>query len=74
MSFQMERSDQESGSLMIEQFCQWPLVLWAGIWSSWAELMWPRPTLPAPPPHLSEHEQLIVPEPIEETGECSLFA
>ena len=74
MSFQVKGSDQAAGPLILERFWQWPVVLWAGNWSTWAELMWPRPALLPPHPHSSEHDQLIVPEPIEATGERSLFA
>ena len=76
MSLQTNRADREAEaeSLMLARLWQWPLVLWAGSLGACTELMWPRPAPLAPHPHPSEHDQLIVPEPIEETGEHSLFA
>lgn len=76
MSLQINRSGSgtKAAPLMLERFWQWPLALWAGSWGTCVELMWPR-SAPAPShPPSREHDQLIVPEPIEATGEHSLFA
>jgi hypothetical protein len=76
MSLQMNRLEGGAGTglHLFERWWQWPLALWAEGWGAWAELMWPQPVPPPPHPHASEHDQLIVPEPIEAAGERSLFA
>lgn len=76
MSLQMNRLDDGAGTglLLFERWWQWPLALWAEGWSIWAAMMWPRPVPQPAHPHADEHDQLIVPEPIETVGERSLFA
>ena len=54
-----------------EEFGQLPFIAFTGWWN-----MMLAPWLPDSPhhPHFDADEQLVVPEPIEETGEHALFA
>lgn len=56
------------------RLAQTPLILFTAGWNQMVEAFW----LCSPPCHRTahheEHEQLVVPEPIEEEGERALFA
>jgi hypothetical protein len=56
----------------VAAFWQLPLTLFAG-WCEFMAVAGPG-THHTPHPHLDAHEQLVVPEPIEEAGEHALFA
>jgi len=63
--------------LILERCWKWPMTLWAESWVAWAALMWPYAMPVHPHLHLhanDEHDPLIVPAPIETTGEHALFA
>lgn len=56
-----------------EAFWQLPAILFTAWWDAMAAAAW----LPRPATHVdchAAHDQLIVPEPLEETGEHTLFA
>lgn len=62
--------------LTLQTWClgQMPLILFTAWWNQMVEAFWPC----SPPCHHAvhheEHEQLVVPEPIEMEGEHALFA
>ncbi len=51
-----------------------PLTLYTSWWNAGVEAFWPHPPRPHQPHHHEEHDQLIVPEPLEVSGEIGLFA
>jgi hypothetical protein len=57
-----------------QQFWAMPLTFYTLWWNAAVDTFYPHmPRLPHPPHH-QEHDQLVVPEPLEETGEHALFA
>jgi hypothetical protein len=56
--------------------CLWflPFALTAGWMMAATEMMWPRPPKPTHHTGHDPQEQLVVPDPIEDTGEHALFA
>lgn len=51
-----------------------PLTLCAGLWNAGVVVLWIRPPHPRLAPRHEEHDQLVVPEPLEASGEIGLFA
>jgi hypothetical protein len=52
---------------------QLPLMLYTAWWNEAMKAFWPYPPHCHHVPHHEEHEQLVVPEPIEEEGEHALI-
>lgn len=58
-----------------------PLMFYTWWWNEALKMFWPaeamirnKPTVHDHPHHADKHDQLVVPEPIEEEGEHALFA
>jgi hypothetical protein len=65
--------DPAAAVLAAEGFWQLPLTFYTSWWNAGVEGLWPR-THSHHPVHHDEHDQLVVPEPIEADGEHALFA
>ena len=62
--------DPAAAILAAQQLWQLPLTLYTSWWNAGVKAFWPH----AHPQHHDEHDQLVVPEPIEVAGEHGLFA
>ena len=58
-----------------QQVWQIPLMFYTWWWNEAVKMFWPHtPMMHHHASHTDEHDQLVVPEPIEEEGEHGLFA
>lgn len=61
-------------ALNVQQMWELPLTLYASWWNAGVEAFLPHMPHLQHGPHHEEHDQLVVPEPLEVTGEHALFA
>ena len=61
-------------TLAAQRLWLWPLALYTCWWNTGVEALWPCPPCQHRLSYREEHDQLVVPEPIEAEGEHSLFA
>jgi hypothetical protein len=72
VSHDLGASPPEAGWLAIERFWQLPLIMTTSWCNALTDTLWPPAE--AHQPHADDHEQLVVPEPLEVEGEPGLFA
>lgn len=60
--------------LQISRLWQTPIIAATAWWNAMIDLCWPRPPVGHHQPCHDEHDQLVVPDPIEAEGEHALFA
>lgn len=63
-------ADPVAAMQIVQQLWQLPLTLYSSWWNAGVEALSPH----MHPHHHDEHDQLVVPEPIEADGEHGLFA
>ncbi|EXS68969.1 hypothetical protein BF95_21580 [Sphingobium sp. Ant17] len=66
--------DAAAAMLAAQRLWQLPLTLYTSWWNAGVETLWPHMPHPHHRAHHDEHDQLVVPEPIEAEGEHALFA
>ena len=71
---QFDSLDPTELTLQSWRLAQMPLILFTSWWNSVVEAFWPCTPPCHHAAHHEEHEQLVVPEPIEAEGEHALFA
>ena len=61
--------------LVAQRFLAAPMTFYTLWWTAVVDTFYPHiPRLPHPHHFHQDHDQLVIPEPIEETGEHALFA
>lgn len=63
-------------NMLLETLRLWqlPFIISAGWWGSMADMIQPKAAVGPHPPFHEEHDQLVVPEPLETDDERCLFA